>query len=726
MKWPIINRFFYSVLLVTSLCSNAAESAADDSQVINQAVQQGKPINVGQLKQLANIPMPSELRSFLNNLVINAPKTTTNTDGSKTTRGAVTFNNVSLEVELRTQPKLGGGNELSVSVGLPGGFKMSSLSPKLNAFDVLSFARSTLIYSTVEYTDTEWNMNVEPGVNFFAAIKIAGIVEKLTRPIGKGLNEIDIQGVFTPDYSGSFFKATIPGVIKVGKLAQTTGVSFVVRFSDVSVSIGLEAGFSVNLPGQPEPIAFMGSISFSNTELVINMWLDNYIQNAFGIPGLQFGKVSFLVGSDILQDVETLGFVPISSVGLSGSIKVGPKEYTVTSIVDVSQTSPSFALIIDFPQGLTITDIATFGINLADAVKAIPNKNAIIGKIQSTVPNIGFDKAKMYVVPLDVVISGKNYPKGIQAMGQAHILGNVEEMALKISEKQIIGSMGLKTKIGPLTISGVGPDKKANTSDDAAVVTVSMDPISGNASVFVDGTITLDPIGTFQGMKADTRLTIAQNSFSGNFLFNLLNMFSAQISLGAKQKSDSTSGAKTSTMLGATAGVSDQSVASWSDFSQWAIGVNFTQQGLFALGGIIKDLSNTIADLSHKNLAAAQANVNKLSDNNAAIDQQIASINQQIQDRQQKNLAAIAKAQQKVDSLKATKDKLDAQIARCKGKKPDLASDVDKYIQGPPLTPDQVQQAVEQLKADNPDMPQEVIDQALVILGAQYEAGQLQ
>ena len=690
-----------------------ADNATDDLSTIDQDVAAGKPINVGQLKVLQDIQMPAELRSFLNNLVINAPKTTKNSDGSQVTAGQVTYDNLPLDVQLRSQPKIGGGSDMAIIVGFPAGFKLSAVTSKLSALDVLSLTRSALIYSTVNYTDAQWKIDVQQGVNLYAAIQIAGIVESLTKPIGKGLNEIDIQGLITPTYIGSYFKATLPGVIKIGKIAQTTGISFVVRYLSGSFSVGLEAGFSVNFPNQPQPIAFQGSVSVKNTEIIVNMWMDNYIQNAFGINGLQFGKVTYLIGSDIAEVIESEGLIPISSLGIGGSIKVGTKEYTADALVDLSETSPSFVLLVDFPQGLSVADIATFGVELANAVQPLSNKDQIMAAITKSVPPIGLQKAQIYVVPKDTVLSGKNYAQGISADGQLQILGTQAQMVLKIDAKQILGSSSIKTKIGPVTITGVGPDQKAGTPDDAAIVSIAVDPVKGTFAMFIDGTVIVDPIGSFEGLKGDTKFTISATDLSGSFMFNLLNTFSAQISLGAKQPAS------------AAGGKAAAAVNAWSDITTWSLGVDFTQQGLASLGKLLSDVSGAISAKAKTSLSQAAQSAQSITDGSAAIDAQIADLNTQINARVQQNLKAIAKAQDTVNSLKATKDKLDAQVAICKGKQPKLASDVDQYVQGPALTPDQIQDAVNQMKTDNPDMPQEAIDAALQTLSTQYDAGQL-
>ncbi len=730
----ILILLFTSSLLIAPLYSQTTES--DEGAAITATASQGKPIVIGDLSFIKKIPLPSGVTNFLKKVSIVKPTITKNvpvkrdpesatspTDFGTIITGQATIATVTVDVKVRIVNLQGGGQKLSVIVGLGQGFKLSQIDSKLKALDVLQLTKAAFIFSKDDsnegYWDPDWNIRVKPGFTLVAGVKVGGEIEKLLRAIGKDMTEIIVQGTINPQISGSFLSITLPGKISLGKVGETTGLVLTLAITEATpgvptLDIAIKTGLSIKIPTQTAPLLFFGEIRAKTAppKLYITGWMQGFYENAFGLNGLRIGQFGVRADMDLAAATASGGLLALSGFCLQGAIGFGEKTLSVLGCIDFS-TSPDLMLVSSLEGGLYLSDIVAFA---ADIIKRVTKKD--ISGIAKDLPHIGFKTFKVYIVPKDTFFGDKIYKKGIEVEVVADILKTDVGLAVRVDEEGINALGYIQAfKIGPLSITGAGPDRKAGTADDGAVVQIQVDPKKLLASLFIDATVELD---IFDGIKSGTTINLSTKGLSFQVSVDIFKEFSATVRISAigavspsaaaaasqKAASDSLKSAADALKAGTTA----PATGDLSQDTSYGVYVKLTQTALEKWGKACTESAKQMLIDANKEIDKREKEVESLNNQIADLDKKIADIDKKDAAFDTENKANITKAQQQISGLNATKTKLDAAVARCKGKVPSKANDIDEFVAGPQLTPNAIEAQIKQMKAANPTLSDAALD----------------
>lgn len=713
-----------------------AEDISSPDEITEPAAKK-EPINIGQLSFIKKIPMPNGMRTFLNKLTLENAGVN-KIEGGTELAGTINIDKTTVEGKFHVI-KQAGAVKMSFLVGLPNGFKFGNIDKNLAPLDTIQLIKGALVFSQYQYTEEDWNLNVNSGVNFLAVIQATGQIGKTLRFIGNDFDKLQLQGSITFDVIGSYFKATLPGKLKLGGWGETTGLSLALYIKELApgvpnLAVGISTGILVRIPSQVEPLSFIGEIQLSLNDVFVNGWMDGFWQNAMGIKGFRVGNATVGVRSDFTVAAASGGILGLSGFCLGGAVGFGRKELSLSACVSVSGSQvPDIILAGEFKGGLYLSDIVEFSTDVIDGVAGIAGaKLNLTNEVRDKLPNIGFDTAKLYVVPKDTFLAGKLYEKGFELAAAGTILDTHIGFDIKIKDKGINGIAYLKTKIGPLTITGAGPDKKMGTADDAAVIMLNINPLQKEVALFADGYLYLDVL---DGLNASARIDLSQNGIYFKMAVDIFKEFKAMIEVKAKIKivkegpatkeqaeaeakkaadSKAASAAKEkSSMVDKLTGLAigaltegeekGPTATDFNDLSAWSIAGSFEQTALSKLGKIVGQAAREMVALAKKDIEKAKQDVYKL-------DKEIEAMKARIKRTQDANLKAIADAKKKIGELDTLKAKLDAAVNKCTGKKPEQQKAVNEFVKGEALTKAEVDKVVDQLRKDNPDMSKSAIE----------------
>ena len=472
----VFSRLFFSVVL---LCHSFLP-AVDVVDILALA-STGQTIPLNQISVLNAIPMPQSLRDFLNKLAIITPQVVQESKPEdfslgaskytavKTIVGGVIYEGITLEVKIRILTKAG-GDKISVLVGLPSAFQFAKIDSKLSVLNKLDLAKVALAYSQDSYRDADWSLDVETGVNFLSIINATGEVGGLLKRVGQNMNQIKVAGTINPAITGSRFILGLGAGVKLGidgKLGQATGLFFVITMIETAptvpgVSIAVQAGLSINIPGQINPIAMSGEFKYTPpTLLSLAGWMPKgsfYGPPAFGVDGLALGEFGLSVGVDLAEAAATAGLIPISQFGLAGTIQFGSTIISATGSINYS-TNPDL-LLIGSASNLYLKDLVSFAGDIIDRAAKVVGKKTQIQNLSNELPPIGFKTVKVYIVPKDTTFLNVFYKKGIEVDVVMDIVNTSVGCAVRVADTGFKGVAYIKgLSIGPVKILA-GPVRK--------------------------------------------------------------------------------------------------------------------------------------------------------------------------------------------------------------------------------------------------------------------------
>ncbi len=688
-------KLLYTLLLASSMLS------AQESTLFDQA-QKGASISVASILQLLKIDLPGGIKDVLSKVMIDKPTIKTGADGAKMIEGGGSL--LGQQVAFRFSAL---GGKLSLSAGLSSGIDFAKIDPKLKPLNLLKIEKSAFILSTGSFVDPQWNVPVSQGANFVATVAVTGKLAQLLKALGKDLNEVTFSGAISPQITGSKFSVQLPGELKLGPLGNSTGLTLSMYLIEVvagvpDVAFSATSGLKIILPSQKEPISMNGEflITPAPPKLRITGYMDGIYKPAFDIPGLGLGNFGFGVDSDLTTLASTGGTIPITGGCLKGTLAIGPKVLDVAGCLDVS-ASPIFMLKSKLEGGLYLIDFVKFGsIIVEEAAATAGAKLDLFTAIKKQIPNIGVKTFIVDIIPQAATFAGVAYDKGVLVEMTTDILGKEASLDFKI-DMSGMNALGFieSFNVGPFKLSGT---MKNAAGKEGAGVKMIIDPKKLLATLAVDGTVELNVLG---GLKGATIINLSPTGLSFMLETKILNQFDAKINVKADVAVSPSAAAPTgkaemsedAKKVAAAAPQADPSSA-----KNYSIRAELTQSGLKKLGEILQKAATEMLDNAKKELDKQKDKVNSLDKQKADLDQQIAAVNEKDAALNRANQASIDAALQTVNAEKVKKEKLDAAIAKCKGKKPKV--DVEKFAKGTPLTKQQIDQQMEQFKKANPNL----------------------
>lgn len=606
------------LLLTLSIIANHS-SANTVNQVLADAVA-GQTIYIQSIASLQTIASSAGFSNFLNTLTMIAPTVIESHDpnsfailpGSinnvQTIQASFGPNDYPIELKLRILNELT-DKKISLLIGLPNTFDLSTIDPQLAPLNALVFKRLALVYSQVQYIETEWNMTIAPGINFLAEIQTVGEVGKLLQGLGKNMDSIIISGTISPTIVGSQLNVGLGGSVSLGTnhaIGQASGLQLVLNLIQLvsgvpTVSIAVQASLDIAVPQQKNPIALTGQFKYTPPSLLtLSGWMGQdsfYGPPAFGLPGLAFGEFGADLGIDIAEAIASSGMVPFSQLGLAGSVMLGQTKLNLQGEINYS-LSPDLVLIGTITD-INLHDILLFGTHLIDNASGHATHLETIA--QKSLPPMGIKLAKVVIVPVETIFLGTTYQQGIEADVVIDLCNTDVGMSIRLAQDGIHGIGYLNNfAVGPLKITA-GPNPLPNTPPNAALIKLDLDPTNAFAALYIEGGIALD---VMDGITSAAVVLLTPAGLSCSVHTKIFTEFEADVTI---------SGMGAISPLGATA--IGQAITDITQIANFMIDVTMSQNGLDHFSQLLKQEADDLFE--HAN------NVDALLEKKATLQQEI-------------------------------------------------------------------------------------------------------
>ncbi len=455
-------------------------------------------------------------------------------------------------------------------------------------FGDIDLPEGRIIFSNFAYSDQKNKFQVNPGITISSKTRVAALVGIIKAEVnrltdGQGLpfiarvqNNEPVLFNLALGFDGGSFKSV---EAKIG-LPMELGVDFQkLRADESRFSPNIAAPFkSLNQPikevtsilnKSPLNNIREASISHFMTSIKVESRADFAL--SFGaefnmtlmngdIYGL-FGKIaiapdqlaielqkspsiaSMPLGSGVEMEDISLSLVtnyaalaagtPISGFGIMGAINF-PFDRETVSVILGAKINPLKAefLLLGQLQGLSVSKIAQFNGQLIQIVgKKVGFDGAKLNAAMSpsNFPRIVINDGRMYFASADMTMGDKKYPLGFGAglkvtvsVNDASYVGSLSMSAnsTKLAAEGLISPI----KTSEIIITGPGPDKKYDTSDDGlgASFVISTDIAKSNFSVA--GRVILPWAGNLMGQGS---MLLSTTKIKGDFKVQYPNLFAA-------------------------------------------------------------------------------------------------------------------------------------------------------------------------------------------------------
>ena len=689
---------------------------------------QPEAIALSSISILQSIPMPTGFRNFINSITVAKPQTKNETDtgGWKTSAafsaikvitGQATIQGIAVQVKIYTLSMADGtGNKTAVQVSLPSAFQFATIDSKLAVLNRLDFTRLALVYSQVNFKDPFWGLEVVPGVNVFAGAKTTGQIGGLLKGIGQDMSEVTVAGGVTSNMIGTKIAMRLGQNVTIGKdgtVGTARGLTLAVSIIETAptvpgLSIALEGVLQVNLPGQKEPVTLVGEFKYTPPTLItLSGWMQKgsfYGPPAFGINGLAIGEFGIAAGIDFAQTAATAGIIPLSLLGLAGSIKFGDKKLSLAGQINFS-TNPDLIFLGMLEGGLYLKDLVSFAGDIIEKAGALGGKKIeIVKAVENKLPTIGFKTVKLYIVPKETVFLGVTYARGIDIAVIADIAGVDVGLTINVNEKGFKGISYLKGfKMGPVHITA-GPNAQPGTPPDQATFMMVLDAEKLLAQIYIDGGIFID---VMDGIKGGATIDFSTNGIRIDLMAKIFTDFEAYLKISAMGVVSPSAAAAVQKAAAASGNpvAATEAEGDLRKDSSYTIYAKLTTNSCTRFGALLK--AAAIDFMKNKEKVdqfrtSSKEDVRTLIDKKAALQQQIVERKTKINALKEENVRTLTKAQEKLAPLKKKRDALDDAIARCKGTAPDQVKNMQKVAEGKPLTQEEIVTQMATVAAENP------------------------
>ena len=466
--------------------------------------------------------------------------------------GEAHIDNVPVEIKVRmdattlSQNSFGmGGGNVSLLVGLPKideKIKFSSISPLFKAFDDLEVEDACVVFSTRDYQEEEWNTFVQQGVTLLIKLDVTkGSLGKLVKATGYTEPTIILKGFLSTGIVGSYFSVEIDKKIKLGKLGTTNGMlRFSLYFEQLvpgapipSVAIGIACGFTATLPKCTKAVDFMGEIRLNviTSQVTLTFWMDGLINfdKVSVLKPFEIGDIVLAVGVNLDEAAASGGLLALTEVFLGGTVAIESKELRLYGGINIAADEPEFILDVEFVGGLTLRDIVTLG---CDAINKAGHGHTNCTDIANKVPELGLKTLQGYVCTLTTTYAGRTYREGFEINVAVDIFGTTAGIDISLMPTQAkVSGIGYISKfhLGPIYVTGRGPDMQWNTPDDGPIIRLEVDPKKPPFfSFFVSGLVDVR-IKSLELLRASLDIFIAVTGFAFEMDCKIWDIFEAYV-----------------------------------------------------------------------------------------------------------------------------------------------------------------------------------------------------
>ena len=533
--------------------------------LIKSIGQKKKPFRFTDIPFLKIIPLPKELKSFFDNIVMYKP-------GIKITKkgfiisGQVDIYSVSVSARVVVLKDSAGKTSYSIMVQLPNTWKFSDTFPKTKFFDpkdfdLLEFADVWFALSSTRYHDPILQQEVREGINLAGSIKPTGTLFKdLDRVFGGAISNAGALSMqcaigLNEKLVGTLLMIDLPSRIKFTDWMETTPLKMIFVVEETveqtaTVAVAVQGGLKLTFPWQKnDPITLgLAGKYIVPTDLEFYAFMDGWVRNA-PVKGLHFGNLKFGLSTDLALIAEAGGATAgigalatiVSGFVVYGGIGVGDK----VDMADNTQLSFGIkaALSSGFPIGdlnivgegtIRLSDLVGFWLQQAEDVAHIFNKDVNFKKkILAGLPPLKLEDSKFAFVPKESLEEKKRIEITV---GKVNIFGMKAEGSLYLSRQGIQGKMYLqKIRIpvsGPplIILSGAGPDEILNTPDDGLIVKLNL--TLPDFDIFADSFLKIP----FLGIESASRINISMDALEFAVSHKLAGLFDVDFDFRAKTK----------------------------------------------------------------------------------------------------------------------------------------------------------------------------------------------
>lgn len=359
---------------------------------------------------------------------------------------------------------------------IPGSISPFSFVPGLRVFKKLSFKKSYIIASTIEYEDEKLGATIEKGVGFLTTIPTTGPLKAIQSVFRIKKGEISLYGAVTA--KNIQFRARLAGGsksksarIKFGKLELELAAKPIPSFAVL-------ASIYVKPSKNDSYLEFIGKMGLSPVDVRVSGTMKNTWTNPFRIKGISIADTALEGAINIQSGLP-------AALGFTGKINIFGKKVKMALLVDLVNLNNS---LIQFSLNeISLKDMVLFAKKIG---LRLPKK---------AIPQIAFKNIAFKIAPMGGQIGEISFDQGISFQGEANILKAKVKLAGVISKEGITASGGTSEMniLGVLKLKASSKDTKAKKGP---YVELELSPkkqhlnVSGSVSLF--------------GVKSDTYLKI--------------------------------------------------------------------------------------------------------------------------------------------------------------------------------------------------------------------------
>ncbi|MFC1744729.1 tectonin domain-containing protein [Candidatus Riflebacteria bacterium] len=404
------------------------------------------------------------------------------------------------------------------------------------AFDILKLNQGAIILSTAEQELESENMPPEL-VGYFQpvfATKKGEKVDEFTLELGQGVNiytglrldssgplqnfkkilksaptQVLLHGLLTQNPQEMFLKAKIGAMMMPSFMPKNfKSVQPTLEITG-QPSLGLEMALKVGLPPKEnQPVDFFTRVSgplapSPDAALNIAGGMEGMWENPFNITGLSVGDVT-LKAKIVLSTMSP-------AFGMGGTIHLGSKEVSLAAVIPVSQNVSSAAF-----KG-SINEIG-----FQDLILLAAAMDSFVKSDKLPIKNIGLRNVSVSIAA--VADDDLGIDQGVTVKGDLDLVAKkLAFVNVNVSKESGIIAMGSvkNLKLGPLSLTGDGMDRKKGTKDDGAVVDIALNLLDQH--FFIHGK------GKILGIVRELKVLVEKLGMGFKFTDKIFNLYQADV-----------------------------------------------------------------------------------------------------------------------------------------------------------------------------------------------------
>lgn len=343
---------------------------------------------------------------------------------------------------------------------------LSQLVPKLkkSVADELILSSGTVYASTIAYTDPANDIAIKPGLTLYAQLDMAKSPTLTPLVSIAHTKTITVTGTLSHNTNDISLVAKLPTIIIKDPHIKELAL-FLIITGEPSVEVSGEIAFIPE--ADQKPLTGHINASFESSSLVLHGGLTGCWEHPFAIAGARLCDPSLIIGIEPKTFLAT--GIP-SKLGFSAAFEVAQRIVRMAAVFD-AQDNSKMVLLGDLEGTISLQDLVLLALSLGPQDSS--TKKIRAQKIQNALPPIAIKDMLFKMAPATMTINDKTYYRGFTAQGTVELLKQKLSMGFNLGYDGIYAHGYISTlKLGPLLITGPGPDNITGTEDDGAQVSI--------------------------------------------------------------------------------------------------------------------------------------------------------------------------------------------------------------------------------------------------------------